>query len=169
MGMSDPWPLIHAERRALVDDLSSLSPEECARPSLCAEWSVRDVLAHLTATAKMTPGKFFSGLIGSGFRFNALGSKVLTHELGASGAETLDNFRAILDATTHPPGPTMAMLGEIVVHSGDVRRPLGISRAPSPEAMPPRGDRAACRPLPAALGRARTQEPGGHPPLALFD
>ena len=56
--MTDTWTLIHAERRALVDDLSSLTPDQWAEASLCAGWSVRDVLAHMTATAKMTPAKF---------------------------------------------------------------------------------------------------------------
>jgi uncharacterized protein (TIGR03083 family) len=133
--MTDSWTLIHAERRALVDDLSSLTPDQWAQPSLCAGWSVRDVLAHMTATAKMTPGKFFRALIGSGFKFNAMGAKVLAKELGSSGADTLGNFRAVVDATTHPPGPTLAMLGEVVVHSGDIRRPLGIAHAYSPEAL----------------------------------
>jgi len=133
--MTDPWTLIHAERRALADDLSSLDEEQWARPSLCAGWTVRDVLAHMTATAKITPAKFFPALIGSGFKFNAMTDRLRSNELGSSGAQTLDNFRSVLDATTHPPGPTMAMVGEAVVHSADIRRPLGISRTYPSEAM----------------------------------
>jgi len=133
--MTDTWTLIHAERRALVDDLSSLTPDQWAEASLCAGWSVRDVLAHMTATAKMTPAKFFAALIGSGFRFDAMVAKGLARELGSSGADALHQFQAVIDATTHPPGPTLAMLGEVVVHSGDIRRPLGIAHAYSPEAL----------------------------------
>jgi uncharacterized protein (TIGR03083 family) len=48
--MSDIWPVVHAERRALAADLADLSPEQWQTPSLCAGWSVHDVLAHMVAT-----------------------------------------------------------------------------------------------------------------------
>jgi len=55
MATSNPWPLIHAEREALAADLAMLTDEQWATRSLCADWTVRDVLGHMTATAKMTP------------------------------------------------------------------------------------------------------------------
>jgi uncharacterized protein (TIGR03083 family) len=133
--MPDLWAQIHAERRALAEDLATLTPEQWAHPSLCRGWSVRDVVAHLAASAKLTPGKFFPALMASGFRFNVMGEQKLAEELGASPKETLANFNATIETATHPPGPATAMLGEIVVHSADIRRPLGISTRPSPEAM----------------------------------
>jgi hypothetical protein len=33
------WPTIHAERRALADDLVGLTPEQWATQSLCTEWA----------------------------------------------------------------------------------------------------------------------------------
>ncbi len=42
-------------------------------------------------------------------------------------------LRARTTTTNHPPAPVMAMLGEIVVHGEDIRRPLGLSHK-SPEA-----------------------------------
>jgi uncharacterized protein (TIGR03083 family) len=42
------WQVIHAQRNALADLLDGLSDEQWARPSLCADWTVRDVAAHLT-------------------------------------------------------------------------------------------------------------------------
>jgi uncharacterized protein (TIGR03083 family) len=133
--MADAWSMIHAERRSLADDLSGLTEEQWARPSLCTGWSVRDVLAHMTATAKMTPAKFFPALAGSGFNFGTFTDKVKAKELGSSGQATLENFKGVLNATTHPPGPTLAMVGEAVVHSADIRQPLGIDHQSSAEAM----------------------------------
>ncbi|MEO8329995.1 MAG: maleylpyruvate isomerase N-terminal domain-containing protein, partial [Candidatus Nanopelagicales bacterium] len=40
------WPTIHAERRALADDLAGLTPQQWETPSLCDEWNVHQVLAH---------------------------------------------------------------------------------------------------------------------------
>src|SRR5690348_15293490 len=59
------WPIIHTERHALADDLAGLTPEQWATPSLCGRWSVHDVLAHMLATAKETPGRFFRGFAGA--------------------------------------------------------------------------------------------------------
>ena len=56
--MTDIWPTIHAERRALADDLAGLDDAAWRTPSGCAEWTVHDVLAHLLSAAKMTPPKF---------------------------------------------------------------------------------------------------------------
>jgi uncharacterized protein (TIGR03083 family) len=121
------WEAIHAERRALVDDLQTLGEPQWATRSLCAEWSVRDVLAHMTATARMTPPKFFGKLVGSGFSFSRMQAKDIAAELGASPAETLARFSSVVDASGHPPGPNDSWLGETLVHAEDIRRPLQIA------------------------------------------
>src|ERR1700719_2124583 len=64
------WPLIRAERVALIADLEGVPDEKWSTQSLCADWTVRDVLAHITTTARMTPGKFIARYAGTGFRFN---------------------------------------------------------------------------------------------------
>ncbi|HEX3540863.1 MAG TPA: maleylpyruvate isomerase family mycothiol-dependent enzyme [Acidimicrobiales bacterium] len=64
----DVWTVVHAERQALAADLAGLDDDRWATPSLCSAWSVRDVLAHMTATAKNTPTAFLGKKIGSGFR-----------------------------------------------------------------------------------------------------
>jgi uncharacterized protein (TIGR03083 family) len=128
MPASSPWPLIHAERAALAADLESLDDAGWATASLCPGWSVRDVLAHMTATAKMTPPTFFMKLAASGFRFNAMSAKNISSEETGTPAQGLAEFRGLLNATNHPPGPVEAMLGEAVIHSEDIRRPLGVKR-----------------------------------------
>ena len=49
MATTSPWPLIHAEREAIAADLDTLTGEQWAARSLCAEWTVRDVLGHMIA------------------------------------------------------------------------------------------------------------------------
>ena len=58
------WPTIHAERRALADDLASLTPARWGTQSLCGEWTVHQALAHLVSAAKMTPPRFVSRFAG---------------------------------------------------------------------------------------------------------
>lgn len=135
MASPDPWPIIHAEREALATDLEALTDAQWATQSLCARWSVREVLAHMTATAKMTQGRFVAHLAGAGFRFNSMSAKDVAAELGAAPADTLAAFKTQVKATTHPPGPIDAMLGEAILHSEDIRRPLGIPHTHPPQAV----------------------------------
>jgi uncharacterized protein (TIGR03083 family) len=135
MATTSPWPLIHAEREALIADVGTLTDEQWATPSLCADWTVRDVLGHMIATAKMTPPAFFAALAGAGFRFNAMNAKNVLREATPNPSDGLAEFRRHLKDTTHPPGPVEAMLGEAVIHSADIRRPLGMSREYPEEAL----------------------------------
>jgi uncharacterized protein (TIGR03083 family) len=122
----DVWDVIHAERKTLADDLATLTAAQWATPSLCGGWTVSDALAHMTATAKMTPPLFFGKLVTSGFSFTKLQSRDIAAEKGASTAETLARFAAEVNSSSHPPGPNDSWLGETLVHSEDIRRPLGI-------------------------------------------
>jgi uncharacterized protein (TIGR03083 family) len=126
MAKQDPWPFIHSERKALAAELDGLTEQQWDTPSLCAGWSVRDVLAHMTAAAKITPPKFFGSLIASGFRFEGVQAKGIAAERGASGAETRARFGEVLTSTRKPPGPVDTALNEVIVHAEDIRRPLGI-------------------------------------------
>ena len=66
--MTDVWPLVHAERAALVGDLESLDAAAWETPSLCAGWTVHDVVAHLVDTAKTTRVGFVLGSRPGGVR-----------------------------------------------------------------------------------------------------
>ncbi|MFF5981227.1 maleylpyruvate isomerase family mycothiol-dependent enzyme [Streptomyces olindensis] len=125
---ADVWPLIHAERAALAADLAGLSDEQWETPSLCAGWTVRDVLAHLTAGASLDAVRWMAGVIRCRFDFDKQVAMRLAEQLGAAPGETLERFRRVVPSTTKPPLPAMAMLGETLVHAEDIRRPLGIRR-----------------------------------------
>lgn len=131
----DIWAVIRTERKAMAADLKSLDDSQWSRPSLCSEWTVRDVVAHMTATAKITPVAFFPKLLASGFSLSRLQAKDISIERGASHADTLARFEAVEASVKHPPGPADTMLGETIVHAEDIRRPLGIHHDYPAEAM----------------------------------
>jgi uncharacterized protein (TIGR03083 family) len=126
MAKPSPWPTIAAEREALADDLESLTDKRWSTPSLCDAWTVQEVLGHMTAAAEMTPAKFFPSLIASGFSLNMLSAKDVAKRTTGSGKDTLTRFRSRIDSRNHPPGPIDTWLGEAIVHSEDIRRPLKI-------------------------------------------
>ena len=135
MDKSDVWPTIHTERAALAADLGSLEASDWDTPSLCEGWTVRDVVAHMTGTAKISAGSFFPKLISSGFSLTKLQKKDIALLRGGSPQDTLANFTSEINSSKHPPGPIDTWLGETVVHSEDIRRPLGIEHQYSAEAL----------------------------------
>src|SRR5215469_2988452 len=122
------WSLVHAERAALAADLADLTDQQWATPSLCAGLTVRQVLAHLTAAASLNPAQWMVGVIRCRFDFDRHNAMRLTEQLGATPAETLARFRQVVSSTTKAPVPTIAVLGEAIVHGEDIRRPLRIRR-----------------------------------------
>ncbi len=121
-----PWPTIHAERTALLDDLRGLTPEQWSTPSLCRGWTVEDAFGHIIATARKTPGGFVGSFLKAGFRFQTMVAHDIARETEGGPAQELAAFAPLTTATTAPPGPVDSWLGETLVHAEDIRRPLGI-------------------------------------------
>jgi uncharacterized protein (TIGR03083 family) len=92
---------------------------------------VQEATGHILAAAEQTPANFYKELISAGFKFDVFTDRA-AKRLGATGPEELiRRIQARTTTTNHPPAPVMAMLGEIVVHGEDIRRPLGLQhRAP---------------------------------------
>ncbi|MFE9725046.1 maleylpyruvate isomerase family mycothiol-dependent enzyme [Streptomyces sp. NPDC005794] len=122
------WPLVHSERAVLAADLADISDGQWATQSLCSDLTVRQVLAHLTAGARLNSVGWLAGVIRCRFDFDKQVAMRLTEQMGASPGETLERFRHVVPSTTKPPLPVIAMLGETIVHGEDIRRPLGIRR-----------------------------------------
>ena len=133
--MSDIWATIAAERGALAEDLANLTPSQWDAPTLCTGWTVRDIVAHLSATASLNPATFLLAMAKAGFSFDKFANGQIAKHRGNDSAATLDEFRGLRDSTSAPPGPTTSWLGEVVVHGADVRRPLGIPHTYAPGAV----------------------------------
>jgi uncharacterized protein (TIGR03083 family) len=126
----DTWQMIKAERASLVDALGSLPDADWNRASLCTQWTVKDVVGHMIATANLTPPAFFGGLIGNGFSFQNFAMKqVKRYTDGATPAQLVARLAERVDARTAPPGPIASWLGETIVHAEDVFRALGSYRS----------------------------------------
>jgi uncharacterized protein (TIGR03083 family) len=120
------WDMIKVERASLVDALDKLPEADWEKDSLCTGWTVREVVAHMIATATMTPPRFFGKLISSGFDFQKMTRRDIAAIMdGRSHAELVNLLRSRVDARTAPPGPATSWLGETIVHGEDVFRALG--------------------------------------------
>lgn len=127
--MDDLWAAMHRAREHLADDLASIGEEDWRRTSLCGDWDVEHVVAHLTAVATVGPAGWIRSIVLAGFRPAVHNQRRLREHLGAAPQQTLDGFRAVTRSTLAPTKDTAAYLGEVIVHSEDIRRPLGLASA----------------------------------------
>ncbi|WSL51698.1 maleylpyruvate isomerase family mycothiol-dependent enzyme [Streptomyces sp. NBC_01725] len=151
--VGDVWPMVHAERAALIDDLERLDDERWEEQSLCAEWTVHDVAAHLADTARTTRLGFLVGLARARFDFDLQNARGVERERGASPRETLERLRQVASRRSTPPAPLDSRLVEEIVHGEDIRRPLGLSHTYPGEAVV-RSLRLQAR-TPASFGGAK--------------
>lgn len=121
------WPAIESERRTFITYLRDLPEDAWSRPSLCAGWTVRQVVAHLVALSEITLGTFLSGFLANGFNLNKLNDAGIQRvsEACPSAQQLIERLNSRVTARTHPPGPVMTLLGEVILHAEDVQRALG--------------------------------------------
>ncbi|WP_201848616.1 maleylpyruvate isomerase family mycothiol-dependent enzyme [Myceligenerans indicum] len=122
------WPVVHDERAALVRDLETLTHEQWEAPSLCAGWTVHDVLAHLIDSATTTRRGFVRRMIAARGDFDRDNAVGVERERATHPDATLASFRRVVNRTDTPPAALATRLVEAFVHGEDIRRPLGISR-----------------------------------------
>lgn len=119
----------------MATDVDSLTDEQWKTASLCTGWNVMQVLGHMTSAATSNAGRFVSGLVKAGFKFNRMAETDIARETAGGPAETLARFKAAVNLSQHPPGPTPTWLGETIVHGEDIRRPLGITHSYDPDGL----------------------------------
>lgn len=150
---NDVWPLVHAERRALIDDLEGLDGAQWTQPSLCAGWNVHDVVAHLVDVALTTRLGFAVDIARARFDFDRQNTNGLERARGATPIETLKRLRDVVTRTSGPPAPMDTRIVEEVVHGEDIRRVVGLTRCYPDDAVV-RSLRQQAR-MPASFGGAK--------------
>lgn len=131
--------LLATEHAALVEDLRTLTDDQWAAPSLCAEWTVHQVVAHLGAVLTGGWAGWAAAMIRARLRPAVYNRIRIARFIGEDPPETLARFAAIgaddgpaLRPATRRPAP---WLGELIVHSQDIRRPLGLASSPRRESL----------------------------------
>lgn len=126
----DTWLAMDEERSALADDLATFGDSQWDTQSLCGDWKVRHVVGHLVGGADVKVVPFLTGMLKSGMSFNRFTARQGL-ELGAVPPdELLGQFKETIGTRRTPPGAKPEiMLLDLVCHSGDIRRPTGITRS----------------------------------------
>ncbi|MBO0706920.1 MAG: maleylpyruvate isomerase family mycothiol-dependent enzyme [Candidatus Dormibacteraeota bacterium] len=120
----------------LADLLDAGPAEAWDAPSLCEGWQVRNVVAHVTMPARLTPERFGAEMAAAGGDFNVLSNKVADRDGKLPAAELSADLRApTLHAWEPPGGGAPGALNHAVIHSLDVTVALGVPPVAPPEAV----------------------------------
>lgn len=122
-------PLVEDERNDFADFLESLTPQQWGAPSLCAGWTVRDVVAHVVSYEGAGAGELARRFTRGRFMLNRI-NVVSLHQ---HREREPDELIALLREHLTPRGLTSAFGGRIalvdtLMHHQDIRRALGMSR-----------------------------------------
>jgi uncharacterized protein (TIGR03083 family) len=105
----------------LADLLASAPAAAWDAPSLCENWQVRHVVAHLTMPARLTPEQFGAEMAAAGGNFAVLSDAVAARDASLPLAEHLAALRSPVLHSWQPPGGGAAgALSHAVIHSLDV-------------------------------------------------
>ena len=129
------WSHIRAERERLVVLLQQLTPEQWRARSLCADWTVEEVVAHLTAAANTGTAAWILNMFRARFNTDRHNARLLAKHRGVNVADTLARFREAVPNRIAPTKDYAAFLGEVIVHGQDIAQPLGAELVPSPAAL----------------------------------
>ena len=129
MDRAEKWKVIAEQRRALADLLAGLDQEEWERPSLCTQWRVKDVAAHVALTPQ-SPGVV--RIVARGLRarggLQAVNRDMAVTHAGRAPAELVAELRNLADSRRKPAITTLEnLLFDTLVHIQDVAVPLGRS------------------------------------------
>ena len=127
--------LVGPQFQALADALAAEPPTIADAPSLCAGWSVRHVVAHVTMAARYDGPAFMTKLAEAGGDFDVL-SETIARRDGDLPFDTLINdLRSETMAAWAPPGGGSAgALSHVVIHGLDITAATGLPRTASDEA-----------------------------------
>ncbi|GAA4688672.1 maleylpyruvate isomerase family mycothiol-dependent enzyme [Pseudonocardia yuanmonensis] len=133
MDRDEKWAVIAGQRRVLADLLAGLDDDEWERPSLCAEWRVRDVAAHVALTPQ-SPGMLRILALGvrAGGDLQAVNRDLALEHARRPPARLVAELRELADSRAKPAITTLDNLAfDVLVHVQDVAVPLGRT-APMP-------------------------------------
>lgn len=109
----------------LADLLAGPEGDAWDSPTLCENWQVRHVVAHVTMPVRLTPAQFGAEMAAAGGDFSLLSDTVASRDASLPVPELLDQLRSpALHAWQPPGGGDVGALSHAVIHSLDVTTAL---------------------------------------------
>lgn len=125
-------------RRQFADRIESLDESAWNSASWCEGWRIRDVLSHLVQNAERTYRSLAVDLMRGGFRPDRSMDKAAKRLGKVPVPELAHRLRTAAERELRLPGSSAAMgLTDVLVHSADAFKPLGLDADLPPADAPP--------------------------------
>jgi uncharacterized protein (TIGR03083 family) len=132
----DLLAMIADERRGIADLIDSLSAQQLDTPSLCDQWSVRQVAGHLLAAIATPRWSLGLMLVRSGFNVHQANARVAAQMARRPASDLAAGLRDHAENPFRPPVVGYpGQLTDLQVHGQDIRRPLGLPHHLNPDRM----------------------------------
>lgn len=138
MGPEESWRIVESQRHAIADIVESIQTAQWEQPSLCSEWRVRDVVAHLALGSQRIPaGVMVKGAIRARGNFNRMNRDLAVEHARQPIQELVAELRRGAASREVPAVTNYGnILFDVLVHGQDITVPLGIELAvPTPAAL----------------------------------
>jgi uncharacterized protein (TIGR03083 family) len=129
MSTPDLMALAEEERADLLALLEGLTDEQWNAPSLCTQWRVRDVAAHIVSYDELSTPTTVGTFIRGGLRINAVNAVALQRYGDLEPAAIIDLLKRNLRPSGLPGGFGGGIaLTDGTIHHQDIRRALNLPR-----------------------------------------
>ncbi len=124
---------VRVERDRLIQVLDGLDDDRWRTPSLCAGWSVRELVVHVLMPYELSTPGFLLLMLRARFDFDRAADRWARHDR-RTPPELVAALRATEDMKFNVPGvPAEAPLSHLVIHAQDAYRPLDVPSPSDPE------------------------------------
>ena len=121
------WNALADQRRQLVSLLDRLDGTQWHTPSLCKGWRVREVVGHIVTPFETSMPSFFLRLMANRFSIDKTLDRVAKELSRCPTSELTSVLRLNIDNRLTPPGiGPEGGLADLVIHTQDICRPLGV-------------------------------------------
>jgi uncharacterized protein (TIGR03083 family) len=142
MEPEESWRIVEGQRYAIADIMEALEPARWEQPTLCAEWRVRDVVAHLVlGSQRLSAAVILHGAVRARGNFNRMNRDLAVAHASRPIQELVAELRQGAPSREVPAVTNYRnILFDVLVHGQDITVPLGVELA-----IPTRAGMAAAR------------------------
>jgi len=134
--MDEILAAIADERRRVADLVEHLSPAQLNAPSLCGDWTVKEVAGHLLSAVEPPPTGLFAMMLRSGLNLHRANARLARLMAERPADELADSLRRNAENPFRPPIVGWpGQLTDLQVHGQDMRRPLGLPHGLQPDRL----------------------------------
>ncbi len=134
--MTEPWKIAGDARRDFADMIEGLDESQLAASTFCEGWNAKQVAGHLVSFVELSLPAMMLSMAKGGFNPDKAWT---ANAIKFADQPIADIARKLRDHAEKPSPiksfPAELTITDVVIHTQDVRRPLGLDGAPSPDAV----------------------------------